>query len=62
MRLVLLPIPDKSQIQPAQVSRHAEFRDPIPPPNNPDYERFVAELRQQGVEVLDVLPSQTRAR
>jgi len=57
-RLVLLPIPDKAQIQPAQVSRHVEFRDPIPAPNNPDYQRFVAELRQHGVEVLDILPSQ----
>lgn len=56
VRLVLLPIPDKAQIQPAQVSRSARFSEPILVPNNPDYERFVLGLRDKGVEVLDILP------
>lgn len=58
IRLVLLPIPDKAQLQPAQLSRFAERSDSIPPPNNPDYQRFLDDLRTQGVEVLDVLPAQ----
>jgi hypothetical protein len=56
IRLVLLPVPDKAQLQPAQVTRYARFTGPVAPPNNPDYQRFVAELRHHGVEVLDVLP------
>jgi len=57
VRLLLLPIPDKAQLQPAQLSRIPSFSEPISPPHNPDYQRFVAELREQGVEVLDIMPS-----
>ena len=53
MQLVLLPIPDKAQLQPSQLSR---FDESIAPLNNPDFQRFVAELRAHGVEVIDVLP------
>lgn len=56
VRLVLLPIPDKAQIHPGQLSRYAAFDTAMQPPNNPDYPRFLAELREQGVEIIDLHP------
>lgn len=57
IRLVLMPVPDKAAVE--AESLHARGR-PLHLPENPDFDRFVAELRAQGVAVFDarqVLPS-----
>jgi hypothetical protein len=57
IRLVLMPVPDKAAVEAA--SLHARGR-PSQLPDNPDFERFLAELRAQGVAVFDarqLLPS-----
>jgi hypothetical protein len=57
IRLVLVPVPDKAAVE--AESLHARGRPPRLP-DNPDYDRFLAELRANGVAVFDareVLPS-----
>jgi alginate O-acetyltransferase complex protein AlgJ len=44
-------------IQPAELSSRLRFDSPIPVPNNPDYPRFIAELRAAGVDVFDPTPA-----
>ena len=56
-RLVLVPIPDKAMLQPAQLSRRLSHTSPIPPANNPSFPRFVNELRAAGVDVFDAAPA-----
>jgi alginate O-acetyltransferase complex protein AlgJ len=56
VHLVLVPIPDKAQLQPAQLTRRLDFDQPMAPLNNRDYDRFLAELRAAGLDVLDVTP------
>jgi hypothetical protein len=56
IRLVLMPVPDKAAVE--AESLHARGR-PSRLPDNPDLDRFLAELRAQGVVVFDareVLP------
>jgi hypothetical protein len=50
IRLVLMPVPDKAAVEAA--SLHARGR-PSRLPDNPDLERFLAELRAGGVAVFD---------
>jgi alginate O-acetyltransferase complex protein AlgJ len=57
IRLVLMPVPDKAAVE--AESLHARGR-PAQLPDNPDYERFLRELRANGVSVFDareLLPS-----
>jgi alginate O-acetyltransferase complex protein AlgJ len=57
IRLVLMPVPDKAAVE--AESLHARRR-PARLPENPDFDRFLAELRAEGVAVFDarqVLPS-----
>jgi alginate O-acetyltransferase complex protein AlgJ len=57
VRLVLMPVPDKAAVE--AESLHARGR-PSQLPDNPDYDRFLAELRANGVSVFDareLLPS-----
>ena len=55
IKLVLLPIPDKAMLHPAQL--HGRWpQQPTPPPRNPDFARFVAEMQAQGVLVFDATP------
>ena len=55
--LVLMPVPDKASLQPGQLSRRsASLRGPAPPPQNPSYARFIAEMRSAGVDVFDPTP------
>jgi hypothetical protein len=57
IRLILMPVPDKAAVE--AESLHGRGRPPRLP-NNPDYDRFLAELQAQGVAVFDarrVLPS-----
>ena len=56
-RLVLMPIPDKAMLQPAQLTCRMKFDAPIAPPNNPDFERLLAELRAAGVDVFYPAPA-----
>jgi alginate O-acetyltransferase complex protein AlgJ len=58
IRLVLMPVPDKAALQAEQLHGRGK---PAVPPDNPDFDRFLAELRGQGVAVFDarsVAPSQ----
>lgn len=58
VRLVLLPVPDKTTLQSAQLAgRRFAARGPAAAPNNADFARFVAELRGQGVDVFDPTPA-----
>ncbi len=50
IRLVLVPLPDKASIEPTPL-RGASVSTTRP--DNPDFARFVSELRSQGVAVFD---------
>lgn len=50
IRLVLMPVPDKAAVE--AESLHARGRPPRLP-DNPDFDRFLLELRAQGVAVFD---------
>jgi hypothetical protein len=57
IRLVLMPVPDKAAVEAELL--HGRRR-PSQLPDNPDYDRFLAELRGHGVAVFDArqaLPS-----
>ncbi len=56
IRLVVVPIPDKAMLQPGQLTARMASDRPIAPPNNRGYRRLIADLRQQGVDVLDPTP------
>jgi hypothetical protein len=61
VRLVLVPIPDKAGMQPAQLSpRLAAYAGS--PLTNHAYQSLLTELRQQGVEVFDPTPKTTDAK
>lgn len=53
IRLVLMPVPDKAAVE--AHSLHAQGR-PSQLPENPDFDRFVAELRAEGVDIFDARP------
>ena len=58
IRLVLVPLPDKASIESAPL--RGASSTPEARPDNPDFARFVAELRSHGVAVFDAratLPS-----
>lgn len=57
IHLVLLPVPEKAMLQPGQLTARMAIGQPVSPPNNRGYARFVAELRAQGVDVFDPTPS-----
>jgi alginate O-acetyltransferase complex protein AlgJ len=57
IELVVLPVPDKAALQP----RELHGRPVVAVPENPDWKRFVHELRAAGVGVLDVTPSSVSA-
>jgi hypothetical protein len=50
IRLVLMPLPDKAALQAEQLHGRGQ---PAVPPDNPDIDRFLSELRGQGVAVFD---------
>jgi hypothetical protein len=53
---VLFPVPDKVSLQPAELHGRVARQRPTPVATNPDYPRFVAEMRAAGVLVFDGLP------
>jgi len=49
IRLVLLPMPDKAEVQPHELHGRAAAQRP----QNIDYDRFATELREQGVAIFE---------
>jgi SGNH hydrolase-like domain, acetyltransferase AlgX len=54
--LVIVPIPDKSMHQPAELTSRLAFQGVLAAPNNPDCERFLDGLRAEGVDVFEPTP------
>jgi alginate O-acetyltransferase complex protein AlgJ len=54
IRLLVVPVPVKPVIEPEHLSarRHANGN----PPQNPSYPRFLADLRRNGIDALDITP------
>ena len=61
IHLVVLPVPDKAMMQPAQLYARAAAGEAIPVPNNAGYRRFVEALRAEGVDWFDPAPAAVRA-
>jgi alginate O-acetyltransferase complex protein AlgJ len=57
IRLVVVPVPDKAMLQPGQLTGRMAHDRPVTPPNNRGYDRLIADLRQQGVDVFDPTPA-----
>jgi len=53
IRLVIFPVPDKASLQPREL--HGRSADM--PAKNPDADRFVADMRREGIVVFDPTPS-----
>ena len=49
--LIVLPIPDKAVVRPSSLSQRARFERPV---QNPSWNAFIADLRSQGVLLLDL--------
>ena len=58
--LVVLPIPEKGMLQPAQLTARMDFQGDGAPPNNRGYAAFVAGLRARGVTIYDAVPPSIR--
>jgi alginate O-acetyltransferase complex protein AlgJ len=54
--LVVVPVPDKAMLQPAELTSRFLFESPIEVPINPDYPRLLEDLRAAGVDVFDPTP------
>lgn len=57
IHLVVVPIPDKSMLQPDRLTARAEGWPAGPVVNNRGYEKFLADMRLAGVDVLDPTPT-----
>jgi alginate O-acetyltransferase complex protein AlgJ len=57
IELVVFPMPDKAMLQPWQLHGRGLPWGDNPVPQNPDYERFVRDLRAAGVAVFDPTPA-----
>jgi hypothetical protein len=56
IKLILVPIPDKAMLQPAQLHGRWPTEAALPPPRNPDFSPFVAQMQAAGVLVFDATP------
>ncbi len=57
IRLILFPVPDKAMLQPNELhGRAASGALEMPVPRNPDWGRFVGEMRKAGVLVFEPAP------
>jgi alginate O-acetyltransferase complex protein AlgJ len=54
IRLIVLPVPGKATVHPAQLTSRAS--DITPAPRNASFPAFVQALRDAGVNVLDIAP------
>jgi hypothetical protein len=61
IHLVIVPVPDKAMMQPAQLYARAAPGEAIPVPNNAGYRLFIDALRAEGVDWFDPAPSSVRA-
>jgi hypothetical protein len=57
VKLVLLPVPDKAMLQPAELHGRWPSDRPAAPPRNPDFLRFMGEMQAAGVAVFDATPA-----
>jgi alginate O-acetyltransferase complex protein AlgJ len=57
IKLVILPMPDKAMLQPLELHGRGDPGQEQPVPKNPDYDRFVSEMRAAGVAVFDPTPT-----
>ena len=61
IRLILFPVPDKAMLQPLELHGRPSSGPPgLPVPRNPDWARFVSEMREAGVFVFDPAPTVLR--
>ncbi len=60
IRLVVVPVPDKAMLQPAQLYHRADASGTLPVGNNVGYARLVEEMRAQGVDWFDQGPQSVR--
>ena len=60
IHLVVVPVPDKAMMQPAQLYARAAQGDAIPVANNVGYRRLVEALRAEGVDWFDPAPPTVR--
>src|SRR5579872_944262 len=58
VHLVVVPVPDKALLQPAELTARLAFTTPTAAPTNRGYPGFVADLRAAGVDVFDPTPPQ----
>jgi len=56
VHLVLVPIPDKAGMQPAELSARFQNSGSIPPLNNADFTAWRDEMRRAGVDIFDCTP------
>ncbi len=58
VHLVVVPVPDKAMLQPAELTGRLAFSAPVPVPANRDHARLLHALRTAGVDVFDPTPAQ----
>ena len=56
VHLVIVPIPNKSMLQPAELTSRLAFQGALATPNNSDWSRFLDGLRANGVDVFEPTP------
>jgi alginate O-acetyltransferase complex protein AlgJ len=61
IHLVVVPVPDKAMMQPAQLYARAAQGEAVPVANNVGYRRLVEALRAEGVDWFDPAPPTVRA-
>jgi len=57
VHLVVVPVPDKSVLQPGELTGRLGRAEQSEAPVNPDYARLLADLRGAGVDVYDPTPA-----
>jgi alginate O-acetyltransferase complex protein AlgJ len=60
IRLVLAIVPDKSMLQPEQITSRVAIGTGRIPANNSGYARFAADLRAMGIDLFDPIPDLVR--
>ena len=60
IHLVVVPVPDKAMLQPAQLYARPGQGELIPVPNNAGYRQFVEALRAEGIDWFDPAPATVR--
>jgi hypothetical protein len=58
IKLILFPVPDKTMLQPRELSGRADAQTVVPVARNLGWSRFTAELSAHGVVLFDPAPAQ----